>query len=328
MGKILIVNHTEVRKWLPMQDCIGVMANVLKMLALETASNPVRQAMWLPDRRGLLGMMPACLHNDHVMGLKALSVFFGNQETGHDSHQGAVLLFDAEQGRLLAVMDASAITAIRTAAVSALATKLLAKPDAGDLAILGSGVQAHAHLEAMLAVRDIHRIRVWSRNMDHCEVFARTTSRRHAVTVEPKKTAEEAVAGANIICTVTAATNPVLMGHWLTPGCHINAVGACVKNMRELDTAAVLKSKLFVDRRESALEEAGDLLIPIKERAMSANHIQDEIGEILLGQIDGRKDEEEITLFESLGLAVEDVASADHIYRKMTENKVGSWIDF
>jgi ornithine cyclodeaminase len=180
----------------------------------------------------------------------------------------------------------------------------------------------------MLLARKIRRVRVWSRTLDHAQAFAQRESERHNIQVEPIATAREAVEGADIICTTTAAREPVLMGDWLAPGAHINAVGSSVSSARELDTAAVVKSRLFVDRRESTLNEAGDFLIPKKEGVIGDDHIQGEIGEVLLGQVAGRKSPEEITLFKSLGLAVEDVASAQHIYQKAAAKGAGTWIEF
>lgn len=325
--KVLIANQSEVAEWLPMRECMEVMAEAFKMLTAGKTILPLRPIMWLPERIGALGMMPAYMQNIAAMGLKVLAIFPGNHGTPYDSHQGAVLLFEAKHGSLLAIMDATEITAIRTAAVSGVATKLLARDDAHELAILGSGTQARTHLEAMLLARTITRVRIWSRNAEHARQFAGRESRRHGITVEPMKTAREAVANADIICTTTAATVPVVLGEWLQPGAHLNAVGACVPAARELDTAAMLKSRLFVDRRESALKEAGDFIIAKKEGAFEDNHIRGELGEILLGQVQGRTSAEEITLFKSLGLAIEDLASAHHIYTRMLAKGVGAWME-
>lgn len=305
-----------------------VMAEALKTLARGDAINPLRRGLLLPEKVGVLGLMPAYVGDIKALGVKVITVFPGNQDTEYDSHQGVVMLFEPEHGRLLAIMDASAITAIRTAAVSGVATKLLAREDAGELAILGSAVQAHTHLTAMLLARQIKRVRVWSRRFDHAQAFAQRESERHSIAVEPVATAQEAVAGADIICTTTAAREPVLLGEWLAPGAHINAVGSSVPRARELDTAAVVKSRLFVDRRESTLNEAGDFLIPKDEGAIGDDHIQGEIGEILLGQVAGRTSPDEITLFKSLGLGVEDVAAAHHMYHQAVEAGVGAWIEF
>lgn len=324
----LIVNHQEVQQWLPMGECMDVMAETLKMLSRGNAVNPLRQAMWLPDKSGLIGMMPAYLGDTEVMGLKAISVFPGNHTTDYDSHQGTVMLFETVNGRLLAMMDAGKITAIRTAAVSGVATRLLARQDASDLAILGSGVQAGTHLEAMRIARQITGVRVWSQDFGHAKNFADQASASHSIPISAFGTVEEAVDGADIICTVTSATEPILQGDWISPGTHINAVGSSVAFARELDTAAVVKSKLFVDRRESTLNEAGDFLFPKKEGAVGDDHIRGEIGDILLDRISGRASPEEITLFKSLGLAAEDVAAAHHIYQKLLKQNEGKWVQF
>ena len=324
----LIVNHQEVRQWLPMGECMDVMAETLKMLSRGIAVNPLRHAMWLPDKSGLIGMMPAYLGDTEVMGLKTISVFPGNHTTDYDSHQGTVMLFETKTGRLLAMMDAGKITAIRTAAVSGVATRLLAREDATDLAILGSGVQAGTHFEAMQVARKITGVRVWSQHFEHAKKFADQASAEHSIPIGAVDTVKEAVEGADIICTVTSATEPVLQGDWISPGTHINAVGSSVAFARELDTAAVVKSKLFVDRRESTLNEAGDFLFPKKEGAVGDDHIRGEIGDILLDRISGRASSEEITLFKSLGLAAEDVASAHHIYQKLLKQNEGKWVEF
>ena len=324
----LIVNHQEVRQWLPMAECMDVMAETLKMLSRGNAVNPLRHAMWLPDKSGLIGMMPAYLQDTGVMGLKAISVFPGNHTSDYDSHQGTVMLFETKNGRLLAMMDASKITAIRTAAVSGAATRILARDDASELAILGSGVQANTHLEAMQVARKLSGVRVWSQHFDHAQKFADQASATGTISVQAFDTVKEAVDGADIICTVTSATEPVLYGDWISPGTHINAVGSSVAFARELDTAAVVNSKLFVDRKESTLNEAGDFLYPKKEGAIDDSHIRGEIGDILLEKIGGRASPEEITLFKSLGLAAEDVASAHHIYQKLLKQNEGMWVEF
>jgi len=309
---MLILGREEVERLLPMGECIDVMAEALSALARGEALQPLRQAHWLPDRRGLLGVMPGALWDDggEVLGLKVITVFPGNHQRGEESHLGSVLLFEAGMGKPVAILDAAAITAIRTAAVSALATRLLAHEDAGDLALLGASVQAKTHLAALREVRSLRRVRVWSRRPETARRFAAEES------VEAVETAKEAVEGADLICTVTSAREPVLEGAWLSPGAHVNAVGACTPAARELDTETIRRARLFVDRRESALAEAGDLLIPMREGAVGEDHIAGELGDLLLGRIPGRQSPEEITVFESLGLAVEDLAAARYVWRK------------
>ena len=328
MTDILFVNQEEVPGLLPMAACIESMERALACLARGQAQLPLRSILWLPGKTGALGLMPASIAPDKVLGVKVISFFHGNEGTELDTHQGAVLLFESDRGRLLAVIDATSITAIRTAAVSGVATRLLSGVDAGDLAIIGSGVQARTHLEAMMLVRKVRRVRVASQSFDRAARFAARETARRGVTVEPARTVREAVLGADIICTATSAKEPILEGAWLSPGAHINAVGSSVPSARELDTAAVVRSRLYVDRRESTLNEAGDFLTPKAEGAIGDDHIVGEIGEILIGRVSGRRTRDEITLFKSLGLAVEDVASARHIYEQARRSGKGRFLPF
>jgi len=324
--EVLIVNQHEVPELLPLEECIDVMADALKALARGDALMPLRGMAGMPGQAGLLAWMPSLLPGSGVMGIKVISVF-PNEGTELESHQGAVLLFEAKQGQLLAIVDASEITAIRTAAVSGVATRLLARQEADDLAILGSGTQARTHLDAMTAVRDIHRVRVWSRDPQHARAFAESQARTGGVSVEVSATPREAVEGASIICTTTAATEPVLLGKWLSPGAHVNAVGFAGPTGRELDAAAVARGRLFADRRESIQNEAGDFLLAKKEGAVGEDHVAGEIGEVLLGRVAGRTSPEEITIFESLGLAIEDLAAVNHVYRRAQETGKGMRVE-
>lgn len=326
--EVLIVSQREVAEFLPMGECMEAVATALAEVADGTAMLPLRSILWLPGKVGGFGLMPAALLPERVVGLKAITFFPGNEGTELDTHQGAVLLFEAERGVLLAVMDATSITAIRTAAASGVATRLLAREDAGDLAILGSGTQARTHLEAMAIARPLRRVRVASQDLDRAKAFARRESGRHGVEVEPVASAREAVEGADIVCTVTSSKEPVLLGEWIRPGAHVNAVGSSVPFARELDTAAVVRSRLYVDRRESAVNEAGDFLIPKKEGAISDDHILGEIGELLTGRARGRETPEDVTLFKSLGIAVEDIASARLIYEKAKKSGSGRFLEF
>lgn len=330
--RTLLVTHRDVAGLLPMRECIDTMADAFRALAVGDARLPLRQVIPLPGSPNLLALMPGQLglnsrdrHRSSV-GAKVITVFPGNDSTPLDSHLGVVLLFEADMGRLLAIIDASSITAIRTAAVSGVATKLLSRPDAGDLAILGGGVQAMTHLEAMRSVRTVRRVRVWSRTSERRSRFAEKARQKFGVTVEVSESAEACVKDADLICTVTASREPVLLGSWVSDGAHINAVGAALPSARELDTAAVTRSRVFVDRRESALAEAGDILIPMSEGAFNADHIRGDLGEVLLGAVAGRESDEEVTLFKSLGLAIEDLAAARHIYEKGVALGTGVWV--
>jgi ornithine cyclodeaminase/alanine dehydrogenase-like protein (mu-crystallin family) len=324
--EILVINSKQVRQLLPMNECMDVMEGALIALRRSEALNPLRMVLGLPEQHGYLITMPSYVTN--AMGVKVISVMPGNHGTQYDSHMGAVLLFEAEHGSPLALMEAGAITAIRTAAVSGAATRLLARKDAGDLAILGSGVQARTHLEAMHVARQLRRVRVWSRNPDHARTFAEQESARIGIQIETAETAQAAVTGADLICATTASAEPVLKGDWVLPGTHINLVGASLPTNRETDTALMVKARLFVDRRESTLAESGDFLIPKSEGAIDDSHIQAELGEVLLGQAAGRRSADDITLFKSLGLAIEDLASAQLIYVKAQSLGIGSKVDF
>ena len=323
-----IVTQSEVPALLPMNECVELMTAALSTLARGDAVLPLRSMVWLPDKSGLLGVMPGYLSAPAVMGLKVVSVFPKNHGTPYDSHQGAVMIFEAEHGRPLAIIDATSITAIRTAAVSAVATRALAREDAGDLAILGSGVQAVTHLEAMTTVRRLRRVRVWSRDAANARAFAERESVRMKLTIEPMPSARAAVEAADLVCTTTAAKEPIVEGAWLTPGVHINAVGACFKGYRELDTNAVAGSRMIVDCRESAMNEAGDFLIPRDEDVFGDEHIAGELGEVLIGKVQGRRSRDERTLFKSLGIAIEDLAAAHHIWRKAESLNRGTAVEF
>jgi ornithine cyclodeaminase len=325
--EITVLNQDEVRELLPMGECIEVMEAALSSLARGEVLLPLRQITWLPDGKSALATMPAYAGHLGAVGVKVITVFPGNEGTDLDAHQGAVLLFEAERGRPLLICDATEVTAIRTAAVSGVATKHLSREDAGDLAILGSGTQARTHLEAVLAVRDVRGVRVWSRTEEHARAFAERESEARGVRIEAVPTAEEAVRGADLVCTTTSSQEPVLLGEWLSPGAHVNAVGFSGRFGREVDSEAVARARLFVDRRESAVNEKGDVVIPIEEGAIGEDHIVGELGEVLVGKAPGRASSEEITLFESAGLAVEDLASAHHLHRKAVEKGIGTRVE-
>ena len=327
---VTVLSAEDVARLLPMGDCIQVMRDALASLARGRALVPLRMVMRMPDASGFLGLMPGHIGPDDgragALGMKAVSVFPGNARRGIDTHQGAVLLFEEDTGRLSALMDGATITAIRTAAVSGVATDLLARRDAAELAILGAGVQARTHLEAIAAVRPLRRVRVWSRNPQHAADLVKASAARYGASIEAVPTAEAAVRAADVVATVTASPQPVLQRPWVKDGAHINAVGSSIPTTREIDTATMAAVRLFVDRRESALNEAGDLLIPMREGAFTADHIQAELGEVIIGKDLGRQSPDELTLFKSLGLAVEDVASAAFILKRAREIGIGQTV--
>ena len=327
--EIVVLNHQQVTGLLPMPECIDVMAEALAAVARNEAYQPLRTIIRPEGAKGVMATMPSYMYGERAAyGLKEVCVFPNNPSIGKDAHQGSVLLHSAETGELLAVMNASAITAIRTGAVSGVATRLLAKEDAGDLAIIGAGVQGRSHLAAMEAVRPIRRVRVADKLPGAAQRFADEMSAKYAFPVEATDNKEDAVQGADIIVTATSTTDPVLKREWIADGAHLNAVGSCFPHCRELDTATMVASKLFVDRRQSTLSEAGDFLIAAGEGAIGPEHIQAEIGEILIGEAEGRTSDKDITLFKALGLAVEDLAAAEYIYRKAKKQRIGNWMEF
>ena len=298
-----VFSENDVERLLTPQACIGVMEEALAALARGEVHQPLRNIIRAEGAAGFLGLMPS-YHRDY--GLKEVCVFPGNPARGLDTHLGAVLLHSGETGQLLAIANASAITAIRTAAVSAVATKILAREDSSVLAILGAGVQARSHAASIPLVRPIREIRV----------FSRTPSKAQRIPgVRVAVTAEDAVRGADVIVTATSSREPVLRREWIGSGAHINAVGSSVAGARELDSATVAAASFFVDRRESTVNESGDYLFALREGAIAGpQHIRAEIGEILIGRAAGRTSREEITLFKSLGLAVEDLAAVRFLY--------------
>ena len=313
MSMVRVIDEHEVRRLLPMDGCIEAMAAALASLGRGEVHNPLRFVIRPPDEPSLMGLMPAHRGGDAPLwSLKALTIFPGNSSRGLDSHQGFVALFDGETGEPTAIMNAGGITAVRTAAVSGVATRLLAREDVKTLAILGTGTQARSHLEAMQAVRSFERVVVWS------------ASGRPLDGAESVDSAEEAVRAADVLCTVTALAEPVVQREWLKPGVHINAVGSSIPTTRELDTTTMAAAALFVDRRESTLNEAGDFLFPQREGAIGPEHIRAELGELLLGTAPGRESEDEITVFKSLGLAVEDLAAAELVLARALEEDAGT----
>lgn len=290
-----ILDEDAVRALLSMDELIPVIALSLADLSSKKALQPVRMVLPVADHRGFFGVMPA-----YNGALGAKIVTFYPQNIGVHTHHAVILLFRPETGEPIAVLDGRLITEMRTAAASAVATDLLARKDAEVLAIIGSGVQAHSHLEALGLVRKFREVRVWSPN--NAQAFA------DAHGVHAVGTAEDAVRGADVIVVATSSMTPVLQGKWLSKGAHINAVGANRATWRELDDNALDIVKIFVDSREAAVVESGDVI--------AAGRIFAEIGEVVLSAVPGRESEDEITLFKSLGAAVEDIAAADLVYQK------------
>jgi len=313
----LYINKEKITSLLPMHQCISVLETMFRDLAEDKILQPLRSLMWLPDRSGLLGMMPGYAAGPNIIGVKLITVFPGNGAAGHPSHQGVVILFEATHGQPLLILDAGEITAIRTAAASAVATRLLSREEANSLAIIGTGEQAERHIEAITLVRDIKKIYCWGRNPAHTTTLQKKLAEQHSIPIQITPTAQTAVEAADIVCTVTASAQPVVQGDWIKKGAHLNVVGSCSPNSREVDTTAILRSSLFTDRYESLFNEAGDFLLPKKEGRITETEVKGEIGEVLTGTKKGRTRPDEITLFKSLGIAAEDLYAAWHIYKAL-----------
>jgi len=326
--EVLVIGERDVHELLPMRDCIDVMRRAFAGMATSRFVQPARIIAWQPDRTGAIAAMPAWLGEPLALGAKLISVFPQNRQAGMESHQGLVALFETQHGALRAILHAGAITAIRTAAVSGLATRLLANADAGILAILGSGTQARTHLQAMLEARRIRTVRVWSRNPENARAFAQQAASEHSSDVTAVDTVRNAVDGAEIVCTVTGSTAPILEGRWLADGAHVNAVGSSVPPFRELDTEAIVRGKLFVDSRESALREPDDIRVPLAEGAIQESDLLADLAQLASGQHPGRTSKTEITIFKSVGLAIEDLAAANAIYERALAEGRGTAIKF
>jgi ornithine cyclodeaminase/alanine dehydrogenase-like protein (mu-crystallin family) len=319
----MILSEADVHELLDMDSCIEAMTEVLASLARGELHNPLRSIMRADGADTLLGLMPAYRGGvSPAYGLKEIVVVPTNPTRGLDTHMGGVLLHDGTTGELVAIMNASPITEIRTAAVSAVATRALARPDAQRIAILGAGAQARGHVHAMRAVLDDPEIRIWARRLEAAEELAGEVG----ATVSPS--VDAALFGAEVVCTTTASTEPIIEKRWLARGAHVNAVGSCFPTTRELDTETVADASFFTDRRESCLNEAGDYILAASEGAVGPEHIKAELGEVLAGMHPGRQHEDELTVFESLGIAVEDLASAELVVRRARELGFGVEVDF
>jgi alanine dehydrogenase len=319
----VLLTEFDVRTVLPMDDLIDAMARALVQFSTGGVQQPLRTIIDAGGGRGFFGVMPARLSSPPALGTKLVSVFPGNTRANLPSHLATIILHDPETGELLAVMDGRYITEARTAAVSAVATRLLARADAATVGIIGSGVQARSHLEALGHVRRLTDVRVWSPSDEHLSAFVREMRHRTQARLVPALSAQEAVSGADIVVLATAARKPVVESGWIADGAHICAVGACRPDQREMDTALLRRAQLFVDSRTGALAEAGDIVIPLAEGAIDESHIRGELGEVAAGRVPGRTSPAEVTLFKSLGMAVEDVAAAQLAYERATARGLG-----
>jgi alanine dehydrogenase len=323
---MLILSESEVRQLLPMPDLIDQMQSALAEFSTGHVKQPLR-AVLEAGASGFFGVMPAFIPATGALGTKLVTVFGGNAARGLPTHLATILLLDSNTGQLLALLDGRYITEARTAAVSAVSVKLLAREDAATLAIIGSGVQARSHLQALAHVRPLRDVRVWSPIPAHREAFAREMRAVTAAPISAVSSAREAVALADLVALVSSAREPVVSSGWISDGAHICAVGACRPDQREMDTALVRRARLYVDSRTGALAEAGDIVLPVNEGVLDEHHIVGELGEVAAGAIRGRTAPSEVTIFKSLGMAVEDVAAAHLAVARAKERDMGSELD-
>ncbi|MDG3010828.1 ornithine cyclodeaminase family protein [Rhodococcus sp. D2-41] len=309
------LDSEAVRAALPMAKAIELMDTAMRRYCSGQVTQPLRTIIRPQTETGLLGTMPCHVAGDEYcgFGLKAMVLRPENPAQGLPLHIGVVMVFDPDTGAPSAVMDAGAITAIRTAAVSAVATRALSTAGAGDLAILGAGVQARSHLEAMAAVRPLRRVRVWNRTHENAIDYQNWAAAWLDVPVEVMDDPAAALDGADLICTTMATKEPLVEAPWLAAGAHLNAVGGSFADARELTSDAVARTTIVVDSLESALAESGDLRHPLQEGLIAQRSVTTQLGEVLLGDRPGRTTDHEITLFKSLGLAVEDIMSGLYI---------------
>jgi ornithine cyclodeaminase len=319
----ILLSEQEVRELLTMDDLIETMEIALADFSGGAVTQPVRTVLQVANRSAFYGLMPAYIPSRPALGTKLVTVFESNAERGLPTHLATIVLLDPDTGALLAVMDGRFITEARTAAVSAVSVQWLARESARSLAIIGTGVQARSHVEALARVRDIREVRVWSRKRAHIERFISDMSPHTEARFDAAASAKAAVEGADIVALVTSALEPVVRSEWIADGAHVCAVGACRPAQREMEAALVARGDLFVDSRDAALVEAGDVVLAIKDGAISESHIKAELGEVVSGKRTGRSSADRVTIFKSLGLAVEDVAAAHLVYQRARERGVG-----
>jgi len=319
----LLLNEADVAALLETRPLVDLMERTLADFSAGRTRQPVRSVLRIEEHDAWIGVMPAALPDDGGAGLKLVSLAPRNAARGLPTHLATILLVDPATGALEAILDGRLVTERRTAAVSAAAARRLAAPGAGTLALLGSGVQARSHLDAFAEVLALREVRVWSPNAEHREAFARAHAAGGAFAMRTTASAEEAVRGAELVVAATSARMPVLEGAWLAEGAHVTAVGACSPEWREIDGAAVRRSRVFVDSLAAAERESGDLLGAAREGGWSFADVAGELGALFADRLPGRTAAREVTLFKSLGLACEDVATARWLLVRARERGVG-----
>ena len=324
MQHFRLLTEDHVKSLLPMPALVQAMEAAIARFSAGDVLQPVRTVLTVGPTRAYYGLMPAYIEQPSRMGAKLVTVFNDNHKRGLPSHLATILLFDPDTGSLIAIMDGRYITEARTAAVSAVSARHLSRPDATSLAIIGSGVQARSHLEAYAEVRPLETVRIWSPREESRTRFVTDMQPHVATRIEATATPEQAVSGADLVVLVTSSPTPVIDSRWVKDGAHVVSVGACRPDQREMAPELVARGRLFVDSRAAALVESGDVVQGIKEQRFDASHVAGELGEVVLGRVPGRQTADQITIFKSLGMAVEDVVAADLVLQKAIETGAGT----
>jgi alanine dehydrogenase len=321
-----LLTSADIAGLLSMDELIEAMDGALRQFSSGGVEQPVRMVLPIGDQK-VFGVMPAYVRVQGVVGAKLVSVFGTNAALNLPTHLATILLFSPNTGALVSVMDGRVITEMRTAAVSAVSARELARDDARTLAIIGSGAQARSHLEALERVFELEEIRVWSRTPDHQMAFITEMESTTDTKIVGSNSAQEAVYHADLIVLATSSAEPVIQNEWVASGAHVISVGACLPHQREMDPALIRRSRLFVDSRAAALVQSGDVVMGIQQGHFAPSAILGELGEVLTGNIEGRRTPGDITIFKSLGLAVEDVVAADLAYRKAVQQEAGEELE-
>ena len=324
---MLVLSEQQVQSLIDIDELIDALAQAHVQYSTGKAVMPVRLVVPLPQIQGRITSMPGFLTEDKALGMKVVTYFQDNPKNNLPAILATIMLFSAETGKIIATMDGSYITAIRTACASALATKALANPQNGVLGILGAGVQARTHIQALIRVRKIEKIKLYSPSGASAAAVKKEMESQVKCAIDVANSAEEAVRGADLVVTATTAKEPILRSAWLKPGVHINAVGSHRPDLREIDGATLARAKIIVDSRDAIMAECGDILLALKEKSIAENAIHAEIGEVLAKVKPGRTDQDEITLYKSVGIAIQDVAAANLVYRKALDKGVGTTVE-
>jgi alanine dehydrogenase len=324
---MLVLSETQVRSLIDIDELIAALEQAHVQYSTGKAVMPVRLVVPLPQIQGRITSMPGFLSDDRALGMKVVTYFQDNPKRNLPAILGSILLFSSDTGKLIAVMDGSYITAIRTACVSAVATKALANPETPVLGILGAGVQARSHIQALSRVRKITRVKIYSPSGSSAAAIKKDLEPKTGLAIEVVANPDEALRGADLVVTASTAKTPIVKAAALKPGVHINAVGSHRPDMREIDGDTVARAKVVIDSREAIMAECGDILLAIKEKLIGSDHIYGEIGEVLAGSKAGRSSADEITLYKSVGIAIQDVAAANLVYRKAVEQRVGTSVE-